>query len=478
MKRKNILKKMSILPQGLRYKLLIAFSLMSVIPLLIIGYLVSSFILVGQELTLAHVSALVLFCIVIAWLGLFLSRSIIDRVVDMAIETRAISEGNYENKVFVDTGDEIGQIGETVNFLTKKIRSNISDLKDYQEKMKDINVDIQKKVSVLSNLLQIGQLISSSVKIDSIFDLALGKLAQFHEDGFAALYFLAGPGLHLALRASTDNVGDANLLPTTVEEGKGLLGKTIKTKRHIAVDSSSKFSSSDYREFKEKYKCENLVAYPIFATKGAKALLIVGSNAKNFTYTSDDIDVIRVFVEQIAIAIENDILIKKAEKLQIKDELTGLFNKTYMLGRLDEEIKRSVVSQRPCSFILADLDNYKDYRKSSGQPQTESVLKKIAEIIDGFSKPVGRVGRMAEDTYGLILPEANKKEAIEIAEKIRKAVEKLNLSAGKDSKLTVSSGVSENPLDGGSADEIYERAQGALRNAKKAGKNKVVSRGV
>lgn len=475
MKGKNLIKRFSLLPQGLRYKLLIAFSLMSVIPLLIIGYLVNNFILLGTDVQLGQASVIMLLCIIIAWLGLFLAKRIIDRVIDIALETKIITDGNYERRVTADTGDEIGQIGEAINFLTKKIRSNISDLRDYQDKVKEINLDIQKRVSVLSNLLQIGELISSSVNIEDILELVLNKLSQLYEGGFAVLYFSEGPGKPFRLRAS-HNIENKDLLTVKIEEGKGLLGKAVARRKQVILDASSRFSSDD-QKVKTIYKCENIVAYPMFITKEARALLAIGNSIKNFIYTNEDIGVIKVFAGQIAIAVENDILITKARKLEIKDERTGLFNKSYMMGRLKEEIQRAIIAQRPCSFIMMDVDDFKKYEKDKGQPQAEVAMKKIARLIAEFSMPPGKAGLIDGNTFALILPEVNKRGALETAEKVRKRIEKEELSSKKGDRLTASGGVSENPLDGSSADEIFSKAEGALKKAKKKGKNTILAAG-
>lgn len=472
-KRKKILEKISLLPQGLRYKLLIAFSLMSVIPLLVIGYLVNNLILLEETASLAQVSIVVLFVIIIAWLGLFLARRIIERVTDIALETRAITEGNYEREIFVDTTDEIGQIGSAINFLTKKIKDNMSDLKDYQSKLKEINLDVQKRVTVLSNLLQIGELMSSAAELEVILELVLNKLARLYEGGFAAIYFLSEADKCFTLRSSC-NLGNESLLTAKIEEGKGLLGKVISKKKQLVVDASSKFSSVE-QEFKMAYKCENLVVFPIAIVHEVKAVLLFGNNIKNFTYTNDDIEIIKIFVEQVSIALENEFLIKKAEKLEIKDALTGLFNKSYMLHRLNEEIKRSIVCRRPCSLILMDIDEFKKYRDEKGAERADSALKKIANAIKEFCGPVGRAGVLDKDIFALILPEANKKGALETAEKIRKQIENLDLSSEKNDRLSISVGVSENPLDGSSADEILKKGETALKDAKREGKNRVVA---
>ena len=476
MSKKNILKNFSLLPHGLRYKLLIAFCLMSVIPLLVIGYLVNSFFFLGEELALVQVSIAVLFCIIIAWLGLFLAKGIIERVVDTALQTKIIAEGNYDRKIPVDTGDEIGQIGEAVNFLTRKIKNNITDLREYQKKTKEINVEIQKRVSILSSLLQIGELISSPVKLEAILEVTLSKLARLYENGFAAFYFPDKDG-RLALRTS-DGLENKELLSLTIESGKGFLGKALQGKKYSLIDSSSKFFSKERGEFKAKYKCENLVAVPIRIIRGLGALLVVGNDMKDFTFTSDDMDVVKVFAEQVAIAVENDVLMKKAEILEIKDNATGLFNRKYITGRLEEEIKRSRVSQRPCAFILIDVDDFKKYQKEKGAAEGATALQKAAEVITKSLPPLAKAGRFDEDSFGLVLPEVNKKGAIEVAEKIRKGIEKMRPSSGKNDKITASSGVSENPLDGATTEEILEKAKKALDKAKKDGKNKVVSQGV
>ena len=469
-------KKASILPQGIRYKLLIAFSLMSIIPLLVIGFLVSSYVFVEEEPSLTQISVILLLCMIITWLGLFLAKNIIERVVDISLETKIITEGNYEKRIHVDTGDEVGQIGEAINFLTKKIRNNITDLKDYQGKMKEINLDIQKKVSVLSNLLQIGELISSSVKLENILELVLSKLSQFYEGGFSAIYISTSPDEKLTLKASS-NMGRNGLLDIdVVEVGEGVLGGVVQMKKQLVIDSSSRLSSKE-QAFKTKYKIENMIVFPVHISRWAKILLVVGNAESNFTYTNEDIELVKVFIEQISIAVENDVLVKKADKLEIKDGLTGLFNKRYIVNRLGEEIERSLVSQRPCAFILFDMDGFKDYEKKRGPAQGEIALTKIARVIDGSTPPLGKIGRVERDTFAFVLPEINKKEALKIAESLIKKIADLSLSAEKDDKLTASAGLSENPLDGSNSVEIYQKAEEALFSAKKKGKNQVAYAG-
>ncbi|NQT95316.1 MAG: diguanylate cyclase, partial [Candidatus Omnitrophica bacterium] len=88
--------------------------------------------------------------------------------------------------------------------------------------------------------------------------------------------------------------------------------------------------------------------------------------------------------------------------------------------------------------------------------------------------PVDKAGRFSDDEFALILPERNKKEAKDIADDVRGKISKLVVfQAGKEEKiqLTVSGGLSENPIDGSSAKELIDKAQSSLKEAKQAGKN-------
>ncbi|MDP2830639.1 MAG: GGDEF domain-containing protein, partial [Candidatus Omnitrophota bacterium] len=163
------------------------------------------------------------------------------------------------------------------------------------------------------------------------------------------------------------------------------------------------------------------------------------------------------------------------EKLEIKDTLTGLYNRFFIKSRLQEEIKRAIVYQRPCAFIIFDIDNFKNYFEKFGLINGEAALKKIAVLIRGCITEVDRVGRTDYDEFSLILPEKNKRQAQEVAEEICKKIQ-ASFCVDQDSSkcLTFSAGVSENPLDGVEVEQLMAKAKELLRKAKAGGKNKVV----
>jgi diguanylate cyclase (GGDEF)-like protein len=201
----------------------------------------------------------------------------------------------------------------------------------------------------------------------------------------------------------------------------------------------------------------------------------IANTRDNFSYNKSDIELLDIFSKQIAVAIENDILAHRIEKLEIKDALTGLYNRFFIESRLQEEIRRAIVYQRPCAFIILDIDNFKNYREKFGLIHAEAALKKIAVLMCGCITDVDRVGRTDDDEFSLILPEKNKRQAQEVAEEICKTIQASFCADQDNSKcLTLSAGVSENPLDGVQVEQLISKAKELLEKAKAEGKNRVV----
>jgi len=470
----SIFKNFTIYNKGLRYKLMLAFSLMSIIPLLASMYIISLYTFPHLE-TLGHITVVVIMSLVISILGLILAKSIVDPVINMALEAKIIASGEYDRKIVVSSDDEIGNLGNSINAMTQKIKSNLDELKGYGNRMKEINVEIHKKVLGLSSLLQIGDIIAAgSVQLDALLELVVEKASTVFDTGFGILYMPKEEGgdLFPKIRYNIDQEKLGDLIIKRVEDS--FLEKALENRSLVVIDKSKKWSK-DMEEFKSAYNVKNALIVPIHSTKRNWGLLLIGNRLEDFKYKTDDLELISVFAKQISIAIESDILSKRTEELAIKDDLTDLYNKNFILGRLEEEIKRAVFYQRPCSFIVLNIDNFKGFRETHSEMEVEEALKKMARLIRDSMIPVGKAARIGVDEFAVLLPEKNKKEAAHIAEEIRKKIESTNLLREGKAIMTVSGGVSENPIDGATGDELLRKAIEAVKGAKSAGKNKVIA---
>jgi len=141
----------------------------------------------------------------------------------------------------------------------------------------------------------------------------------------------------------------------------------------------------------------------------------------------------------------------RIEELEIMDETTGVYNLKYMKSRLAEEIQRAIQFSRPCALAVFDPEQFDLYQQKVGVVEAEMTLKQIGALLKSQVEEVDRVGRVAPHLLGVILPERNKREAIELAGEIRNHLE-------SQTKFKFRVVVSENPLDGGTAEELFEKA--------------------
>ncbi len=470
----NLFRKLMLTNKGLRYKLLLAFSLMSIIPLLACMYVISSYIF-PQADSFFMVSAVSIASIVIAVLGLALARGLVDPVINMAVEAKIIASGEYDRNLSISSDDEIGTLAGSINVMTQKVKSNLDELKSYSQRMREINVDIHKKVMALSSLLQIGDVISShSIQIEPLLSLIVERTAGVLDTGYGAFYSPAKDGTGIFKAGVSYNIDSEKLTEITIKKGgHEFLDRILEAKVLVAVDKSAK-PSKELESFRSACNVKNFIVIPICSGRNDLGVLFIGSRIEDLRFKDDDIELMRVFAKQATIAVESDLLSKKTDQLAIKDDLTDLYNKTFIMNRLEEEIKRAIFYQRPCSFIAFNIDNFKKFRDTYGELAAEEALKKVAKIIRDNLTPVGKAARIGGDDFAMLLPEKNKKEAGNIAEELRKKIEATNLSRQGTTSLTVSCGVGENPIDGATAEELYKKAIAAVKEAKALGKNRVV----
>lgn len=471
----SFFKSFSLVPGGLRRKLMAAFALMAIIPLLVSVYLTTTYIF-AYRASIWDVSLVIFVTIIVALLGFDLMRGIVSSVIKLAIDARVIAEGDLERRIEVKREDEIGSLESSLNLMTTRLKENMTEIQTYGDKIRSINIDINKKVMVLSGLLQIGNTMAVTPQLDVVMPLIVDRLAQIADTDKVFLMMVdRKTGELVAKYASNIDSKDMERLRTRL--GEGLTGKVASKNERVIIDSS-RAPTKAMEDFLKQYKMKNASLIPISSRGRVVGLVGVGNSIPEFSYQEDDLELLNIFARQIAIAIENDWLLKRTKELAIQDELTGLYNEGYMRERLSEEIKRAIMYQRPCAFVMFNIDDFKKYQKDNTELAGEGVLKKVAEILKDNVEEIDKVARTADDNFAIIFPEKNKGEAKEVAEKIRKKIDETHFPGEKTQpagRLTISGGVSANPVDGITTEDLINRAIVSLIKAKKEGKNRIVA---
>ncbi len=470
----KFLKSLSLVPRGLRHKLMVAFALMAIIPLLVCGYIALNYIFPVEKGLIGHISSVILLAVVIAILGLALARGIVDPIIKLAIEAKVIAEGDIGRKIVVSREDEIGSLESSLNLMTSKLRENMDEIQSYGERLRTINMDINKKVMALSALLQVGNVMATTPELDTVMPLIVDRLAQIADTEKAFLMLTDRKTQELVAKYA-HNLGSEAMEKLRTRLGEGLVGKVASIDERLVVDSSTKLTKP-IEKFTEEYKMKNLCLIPVSSRGKIVGLVGLGSNLTGYTYGKDDLELLNIFVRQVAVAIENEWLFKRTKELAIRDELTGLYNEKYMRESLSGEIKRAIKYQRPCSFVMVNIDDFKSYQQNNSELAGDNVLKKVADILKGSVEEIDKVARTKDDNFAIILPEKNRGEAKKVVEKMRKHIEEFKFPGAKTQplgKLSISAGVSANPVDGITTEDLINKALTALIKAKKEGKNRV-----
>jgi len=458
--------------RGIGYKLKISVCLMSVLPLLVSVYILTNFVLPNVGFRI-DITASILISILIAVLGFLLIKDVLDRVVSMSAEAKMMAAGDITRSVETVHKDEVGDLGDALNQLTQRIRSNMEELKDYGQKTTDFNIQIQKRVMVLSSLMQISTLISQGTKLEEAFKVIAEKCRHIAQSDVSYILFRQLDQETFYVKAA-DGLYSEYLLKVKVGPEESIFDKTIATNKEFIMDRDNPQSEILRRALEDKFKTPNSLVVPVYLRGRVMALLGLGNSRANFAYRKDDIELLDIFAKQTALAIENDILIHRVEKLEIKDALTGLYNEAFISNRLQEEIKRAVAFRRPCSFVLINIDNFKKLHQTLTSLQIESILKRVSTLIKEQVSDIDRVGRVGDNEFAIILPEKNKRQAQEMAEVVRAKIEvTFKQENDPDRRLTASGSVSENPLDGTTSEELINKAKEMLNIAKSEGKNRV-----
>jgi diguanylate cyclase (GGDEF)-like protein len=181
----------------------------------------------------------------------------------------------------------------------------------------------------------------------------------------------------------------------------------------------------------------------------------------------------RALLEPAAIALENALLLQRAEALSVTDDLTRLYNSRYLNQSLRRETKRASRSGKALSLLFVDMDGFKSVNDTHGHLHGSRALVEAAAIIRGSARETDVVARFGGDEFAVVLPETTSEGAWAVGERLRARIAEHRFLAGEgfDVRLTASVGVATLPDVARTAEELLQAADRAMYRVKSAGKN-------
>jgi two-component system cell cycle response regulator len=184
----------------------------------------------------------------------------------------------------------------------------------------------------------------------------------------------------------------------------------------------------------------------------------------------------------VAICLENATNHERLKRVGLTDSLTGVNNRRFFDQRLIEEVSRAQRTDEPLACLFMDVDHFKAVNDQHGHQTGDQVLRDVASFIREQLRSSDVLGRYGGEEFSALLVNANSDAAMEIAERIRTVIKKhvFKTSEGKDLSLTISIGVGTLPLQcqdiqtKNLSEDLVERADQAVYQAKRNGRNQVV----
>ena len=355
------------------------------------------------------------------------------------------------------------------NGIVGQLRQKMAELEGSFLQVQDQNRLLSERLEESRVLYKIAAMLNSThdmVKLHSIIKAMLGEITFV--DQFALM--------------SREDQKDA-FTPLIVSEKRKTMADVIALENKLAekVHRSQRFEYfTDLGKFglSKGHKKGGLLAFPFFSSKKTNRVLCYFS--KN-GMTAGEIEFLAVISGEVAVAIERVLIYHETLEISIKDELTQIFNRRYFNDRSHRELNRARRHKHALSFIIMDIDHFKNFNDTYGHAIGDEVLKWVAQQVQLGLRDTDILARYGGEEFMIILPETEKEGAVTVAEKVRKLVDKnsTNLTKKFDSpipikrNITISLGVAQFEVDGDRLESLLEKADERLYKAKVNGRNQV-----
>ena len=171
-------------------------------------------------------------------------------------------------------------------------------------------------------------------------------------------------------------------------------------------------------------------------------------------------------------SIQNAHYVERVKQLAYLDGLTGIFNRRFFELRIMEEIERARRYGVGMAVVMADIDEFKKLNDEFGHLLGDEVLRQVSSLFHQQLRKVDVVCRYGGEEFAILLTQISTQQAIAIAEKLRRLVEKFQFP-GVPRTITISAGVASFPTHGKTRDELVRAADSGLYAAKQSGRNRI-----
>ena len=383
------------------------------------------------------VLAFILIALFAAWV---VTRTLQSQVGSMLAAARRIGDGDFSGSVPVVGDDEMAGLATEFNEMRDRLSAQMDQLK-------------RQRVEIESSVSRIGEAFASGLDREALLDVMIETTVGACDAEYGIVALSGRDGAEAETGTATDEMRDVALEAerAALRGGEGVRGDREGTFA-LSAPLGRMGAEGD----------------PVGAMTVARA---------GRAFSTSEADVFYYLVGQAGASVENVALHELVSEQAVTDELTGLPNNRAFRDSIAKEAARAARFRHDLSLLILDIDDFKQVNDTYGHLQGDAVLRTIGKILDAESRGIDEPARYGGEEFVMALPETGAEGASELGERIRAAIaaEPVPLVDG-DGEITVTAsfGAATMPAVGRGVTELIAAADGALYEAKRAGKNRVM----
>jgi len=319
----------------------------------------------------------------------------------------------------------------------------------------------------MSSLVMVSQKISSILDLDELLNKIMESVLELAGAQNAVLLMIDKKTgiLEKVVSKSSGNSGSLD-----VQFSENIVQKVLKTGEYVVTDNA--MEDERYLQMNSVVinKTKSILCIPVKYNDEIKGVCYLDNKISSSVFSEEDIEILNVFMTQVAISIEN----AELYRLAITDGLTELFTHKHFKSLLDREVDRCRRFNKCTSLLMCDIDNFKTFNDKYGHQTGDFVLVNVSRMLTECFRVIDVVARYGGEEFAVILPETDISGSLIAAERLRLAIKNEKFTYNNlELKVSISIGISLFPDHANDSTLLIAAADKALYKSKENGRNRI-----
>ncbi|HQR47051.1 MAG TPA: sensor domain-containing diguanylate cyclase, partial [Thermoanaerobaculia bacterium] len=377
---------------------------------------------------------------------------------------------------------------QELSVLADHVAISLQD-RNLRRQMQTVNDRLQSRAETLQRVLELSNELKAHLALSHVLEGVVRAVRQSLGFSSASLYLYDRNANAFERKAAGTDAARPNNPPARVareENARGFAERYRISKSyfvsHLDSDRGPESSGRIDRRFRTpgagSWHRGDRLYVPLTAGDQLVGVLLAEDATSGQVPSLTDVQALEIFANHAVSAIQSARAYETTQELSVRDALTEAFNHRYFQEALSKELTRHERTGHPLTLGMLDIDDFKKINDLFGHPVGDVVLKGLVDEMTRSVREMDTLARYGGEEFALIFPETTSEQALLVADRLRRRVaSRLFSVAGLPHPLgiTVSIGLASYPDDGPTKRALVERADQALYQAKRSGKNCLVT---